>query len=98
MLLGLYLMTQGPSWWFMHLSAKTDSSTKDSGRLARQIISSLLLPLPTVPHPEFSRLILWVSFQGSIEPLCCGTTQASDCHPVAKAGSFGQWFPNGTKE
>ena len=101
-LLGLYLMTQGPSWWFMHLSAKTDSSTKDSVRLAEQIISSLLLPLPPVPHPDFSRLILWVSFRGStalcIEPLCCGTVRASDCHPVAKAGSFGQWFPNGTKE
>ena len=27
-------MAQGPSWWYMHYSAKMDSSEKDSGRLA----------------------------------------------------------------
>ena len=36
----------GPSWWYMHLSAKMDSSAKDPGRL---VVSSLLLAPPTFP-------------------------------------------------
>ena len=36
-------LVQGPSWWCLHLSAKMDSSAKDSGRL---VVSSLLLAPP----------------------------------------------------
>ena len=55
----------GP-WWYVHLSAKMDSSAKDSGRL---VISSLLLV-----HPKP------VSLQGStvflIRASCGKTTHA----------------------
>ena len=34
----IFGLTQGPSWWPVHLSDKVDSSDKDSGRL---VISSL---------------------------------------------------------
>ena len=39
-------MTQGPSWWHVHHSAKMDSSVRVSGRLAGYIISSLHLLAP----------------------------------------------------
>lgn len=35
------LVTQGPSWWCTHYSAKTDSSEKDSGRLVGHVVSPL---------------------------------------------------------
>ena len=49
--------TQGPSWWHVHLSAKMDSSEKDSGRLVGYIMGWRLLP------PFGPSLILPVSFQ-----------------------------------
>ena len=47
-------LAQGPSWWHVHLSAKMDSSTKDSGRL---VISSL----PVAP-PKSS----WLFFRAAL--------------------------------
>ena len=48
--LALLDLAQGPSWWRVHLSAKMDSSAKDSVML---VISSLLL----VPS-KFSQVVL----------------------------------------
>ena len=42
----IFGLTQDPSSWRAHLSAKVDSSEKDSGRL---VISSLFRPLPNSP-------------------------------------------------
>ena len=36
-------LTQGPSWWPVHLLAQMDSIAKDSGRL---VVSSILVDLP----------------------------------------------------
>ena len=56
--------TQGPSWWYVHLSAKMHSSVKDSRRL---VVSSLLLLVLL----KFS----WLVFPGStwffIRTFCC---------------------------
>ena len=47
-------LVEGPSWWrthtHVHLSAKTRSSTKDSGRV---VVSSLLLAPPPSPRLVF---------------------------------------------
>ena len=40
--LWLIILTQGPSWWRVHHSAKMDSREKDSGRLVGHIDWSLL--------------------------------------------------------
>ena len=37
-------LTQGPSWWHTHRSAKIDSSEKDSGRLVGHMDWRLLSP------------------------------------------------------
>ena len=37
-------LTQGPSWWHSHLSAKMDSSKKDAGRLVEHIMGWFLGP------------------------------------------------------
>ena len=39
----IFGLTQGPSLWREHLSAKMDSSMKDSGRLVRHIMGWCLL-------------------------------------------------------
>ena len=41
----IFGLTQGPSWWREHLSAKTESSVRVSGRLAGHIMGWHLLPL-----------------------------------------------------
>ena len=33
------ILTQGPSWWCTHCSAKLDSSKDDSGRLVGHVVS-----------------------------------------------------------
>ena len=50
-------VTQGPSWWHAHLSAKTDSSMKHSGKLAGHIMGWHVL------SPSGPFRILPVSFQ-----------------------------------
>ena len=40
----MFVLTQGPSWWQVNLSAKMDSSAKDSGRLIRHLMGWHLLP------------------------------------------------------
>ena len=66
------MLTQGPSWWYTHCSAKVDSSKKDYGKLVghmdwrllssfdlSQILllgGSLLLPLP-LPGPPVVKII-----------------------------------------
>lgn len=54
-LLGLYLVTQSPSWWCLCLSAKMDSSRRVSGRLGQDASSPPLsfCPLPNSPS-QFS--------------------------------------------
>ena len=49
-------LTRGPSWWHVHLSAKMDSSEKDSGRLVGHMDWHLL------PPSGLSRILL-VSFR-----------------------------------
>jgi len=60
------------SWWCVHLSAKMDSSTKDSGRL--------------VPPPTGPSQILLVSLQGCmvflIRAFCCETIHARGYYHV----------------
>ena len=53
----IFGLTQGPSWWHMHLSDKMDSSKKDSERLSGHIMGWCLLP------PFGLAQILLVSFQ-----------------------------------
>ena len=93
LLVPIFGLTQGPSWWCMHLSAKMDSSMRISQRLVGHIMAwHLLLPCgPTrillvsftrqhcVPYPD---LLLWDSSCKWL--LSC----------LAKVGSFGQQFPN----
>ena len=66
-------LTQAPSWWYVHLSAKIDPTAKDSGKL---VLSSLLL--------VGSSQILWVSFQGNsmflIRASYCVIPHASGCY------------------
>ena len=69
----IFGLTQGPSWWLTHLSAKMDSSMKDSGRLVGHIVSSLLLLAP----PEFSQLVFSGSTMFLIGTSCCEETRAS---------------------
>ena len=73
-------LTQGPFWWHVHLSAKMDSSSKDSGRLAGRMMGWCLLP------PSGPSWILPVSFGDSTVSLigtsCCETTRASGYHPA----------------
>ena len=38
------ILTQGPSWWYVHISAKMNSSKKDSGRLIGHLDWSLPSP------------------------------------------------------
>lgn len=47
----MFGMTQGPCWWLGHLSAKMDSSMKDSGGLVGHMDWCLpsLQPLPNSP-------------------------------------------------
>ena len=40
----MFVLTQGPSWWQVYLSAEMDSSAKDSGRLTRHFMGWHLLP------------------------------------------------------
>ena len=45
-------LTQGPSWWCVHYTAKMDSSEKDSGRLVGHMDWRLLSPF------DLSQIIL----------------------------------------
>ena len=51
-------LTQGPSWWHAHLSAKMDSSLSVSGRLAGHIMGWNLLP-PFGPSRILPVNFLW---------------------------------------
>ena len=70
-------LTQHPSWWRAHLSAKLDSSEEDSGRLVGHIIGWRLLP----PFGPSRILLLNLVFGGStvflIGTSCCKITRAS---------------------
>ena len=81
-------LTQGPSWWHSHLSAKMDSSKKDSERLAGHIMGWCLLP------PFGLSQILLVSFQYQYRVLYQDDLGKQSSSSLAKAGSFGQQFPN----
>ena len=63
----IFDLTQGPSWWHMHLSVKMDSSAKAPGRL---VISSLLLPPP--PSSLKNHVLIRAS--------CCEKTLVSGCY------------------
>ena len=89
----IFGLTQGPSWWCMRLSAKMDSSVKDSGRLVGRIVGWHLLPffgpswiLPVSfqwqHHVLYPDLMLWDN--------SCKRLSSR----LAKVGSFGQQFPN----
>ena len=54
----IFGLTQGPSWWHVHLSAKMDSSEEDSGKLVGHMDWRLLPPF-------VASQILLVSFHGS---------------------------------
>ena len=79
----IFGLTQGPSWWCLHLSAKMDSSESNSGRL---VISSLFWPLPNSPN--------WLPFSAatlsSLSRLPVVRRQAG----LAKVDGFGYQFPN----
>ena len=60
----IFGLTQGPSWWCLHLSAKMDSSTKDSGRL---VGFSPHWPLPLI-LPKFCRLVFRAAPCSLLEP------------------------------
>ena len=70
-LLGL---AQGPSWWHMHLSAKMDSSVKNSGRLVVSFF--LLAPL------KISQLVFRGSTTFLIGASCCEKTHASSYYCI----------------
>lgn len=63
----IFGLTQGPSWWPVHLSDKVDSSDKDSGRL---VISSLWLGPPKFFWFSESTMFF-------IKAACCETTRTS---------------------
>ena len=90
LLMPIFGLPQGPSWWCTHLSIKTDSRARVSGRFAGLLgvgVCSLLL----VP-PEFFQLVL--------EAVCSflsGTSCRNSCNKLFlcldMVGSFGEWFP-----
>ena len=84
----LFGLTQGPSCWRMHLSAKMDSNVKDFGRLVGHMGCCLLPPLvkvlqscPTLCDPVdyivhgilWARILEWVAL-----PFSRGSSQPRD--------------------
>ena len=54
----IFGLTQGPSWWYTHLSAKLDSSVRVSGRLVGCMVSSFLfVPSQILPVRNTTFLI-----------------------------------------
>ena len=89
----IFSLTQGPSWWRSHLSAKMDSSEKDSGRLVGHIMDWHLLP------PFGPSQILLISFRWQHRvPYGDLLLRDNSCEwlslCLAKAGGFSQRFPN----
>ena len=74
-------LTQGPSWWHSHLSAKMDSSKKDAGRLVEHIMGWFLGP---------SQILLVSFWQQARVPYEDLLLQDSKC--LAKVGDFARWF------
>ena len=85
----IFVLTQGPSWWRVLLSAKVDPSAKDSGRLAGHIMGWHLLPafVPSESSQEQHYASCWGLLLG--DNSCKGP---SSC--LSKALSFNQQFPN----
>lgn len=84
----MFVLTQGPSWWQVNLSAKMDSSAKDSGRLIRHLMGWHLLPAFGPSDP--SQLVFWSSTMSlSRPPIVRQLMQVAVIMPI-KAGSFGQ--------
>ena len=73
LLVPIFGLTQGPSWWCAHLSAKMDSSVSVSGRLAGHIMGWHLLP------PFGPSRILPVSF-GDSAMFLIGTSYCEKTH------------------
>ena len=84
-------LTQGPSWWHAHLSAKTDSS-----EFFWETCSLLLAP------PESSQLVVSGSTALLTGVSCCETTHVNGyCYYglllcLAENGGFSYQFPNTT--
>ena len=88
-------LTQGPSWWRVHCSAKMDFSRKDSGRLAGHIIGwhvfppfglSQILPVSFIGHTMGRRLLLFLAspkFSRLVFMLLIGT---SYCETTCSSG------------
>ena len=95
LLVPIFGLTQGPSWWCTHLSAKMDSSVRVSGRLGQDILSP---PSSFWPLPNSSRLVffgcVWVFVAAcglslvvvSGATLRCGA-QASHCGGFSCCGA-----------
>ena len=100
----MFGLTQGPSCWHMHLSAKMDSSMKDFGRLVGHMDFCLLPPFvkvlqsyPTVCNPMDyhivhgilqARILEWVAL-----PFSRGSSQPRDWTWVShiEGGFFTSW-------
>ena len=65
-------LTQNPSWWHMHCSAKMDASEKDSGRWSDT-------PCLLLTFPEFFRLLV-ACFVFLARTSCCKITHANGYH------------------
>ena len=89
----IFGLSQGPSWWRVQLSAKMDSSVRVSGRWAGHSTGwhrllpcgpSRILPVSFQwqHHIPYWNLLLWDPSYKQL--LLC----------PARAGGFGQWFPN----
>ena len=68
----IFSLTQGPSWWHSHLSAKMDSHKKDARRLVEHIMGWCLLP--SWAPPRFSQLVfdsrsVFLTREGNGNPL-----------------------------
>lgn len=91
LLMPIFGLPQGPSWRRTHLSIKTYSRARVSGRFAGLLgagVCSLLL----VP-PEFFQLVLAAVCRFLIGTSCCNSCKKLFLC-LATVGSFGKWFPN----
>ena len=71
----IFGLTQGPSWWYIHLSAKIDSSVRVTGQDCYGLESPSFWPLPNSPSQ-----FLGGSTKFLIGTSCCETTHPSGYH------------------
>lgn len=87
LLMPIFGLPQGPSWWHIHLSIRTDSRARVSGRFAGLLGAGVCSLLN-------SSSWFWQQFVFSLVGLVVITSCKKLFLCLATVGSFGKWFPN----